>query len=237
MKNFGKILNGALLSTVKNSFDMLDATQRLFDEFDTEAFSKSVIDRKNALLVQGNEWLNRLNDFFKEVKDTVTAFTVTVPFEPGKDTINLSVTDGVLTIETEYQGKTSTRKSTNTVTLPKDCDVDRMTHTINKDKHTATVIIPKKASESNAESKLQKEIENAREKARETVKLIKKTIDDAVEEGKKTVEIVKKERAAKKTVKAVAEPKAKTVEPKAKKVAEPKATHKKVTTKKRVSKK
>ena len=235
MKNFGKILNGALLSTVKNSFDMLDATQRLFDEFDTEAFSKSVIDRKNALLVQGNEWLNRLNDFFKEVKDTVTAFTVTVPFEPGKDTINLSVTDGVLTIETEYQGKTSTRKSTNTVTLPKDCDVDRMTHTINKDKHTATVIIPKKA-DSGAESKLQKEIENARAKARETVKIIKKTIDEAVEEGKKTVEIVKKERAAKKTVKPVAEPKAKTVEPKAKKVAEPKAkkkdSHKKATTKK-----
>jgi hypothetical protein len=229
MKNLGKFLNDALLSTVKSSFEMLDATQRLFNEFDSEAFSKSVIDRKNSLLVQGNEWLNRMNDFFKEVKDTVTAFTVTVPFEAGKDTINLSVDNGILTIVTEYQGKTTTRKSTNTVTLPKDCDVERMTHTVNKDKGTATVIIPKKASETSVDSKLQKQIDDARAKAKETVKFIKKTFDEAVEDGKKIVEEAKKARAVKKVSDAV--------KPKAPKATEPKAEAKKVTPKAKAVKK
>ena len=209
--NFSKIMTNALAA----GFNMLNQTQRLFDEFDSEALTKAVTDRKNDLLIRGNEWLNQMNDFFKEVKDTVTAFTVTVPFEQGKDTINYGVKNGILTIVTEFQTKSSSRKSTNTVTVPDDCDTTRMKHTINKDKGTVTIIIPKKASEKGVDGKLQKEIENARNKAKETVKLIRKTFNDAVEEGKKVVEEAKKTAEVKATA------------PKAKKVTAPKATVKK----------
>ena len=182
--NLAKIIGGGL----STCFNLLNDTQRLFDEFDTEAFTKSVVQRKNDLLIQGNEWLNRMNDFLKEVKDTVTAFTVTVPFEEGKDTINLSVKGNVLTIVTEFKTKTTSRKSVNTVTLPADCDPKRMTNKVNPDKHTVTIIIPKKDSDKVIDEKLQKKLEEARAKAKQTVKVIKNTFNEAVAEGKKLVE-------------------------------------------------
>jgi len=142
-----KFINELAVNSLANSFKAIDKVQHMFDDFDVEDFGTELIRHRDNIVRQGNAWLSDLGDFFKQVKDTVTAFTVTVPYDSEKEEINTSVEDGVLKIQTTFKDDTTERKTFNSVTIPEDCDVERMTCKVNNDKKVALIVIPKKKTE------------------------------------------------------------------------------------------
>ena len=79
-KNFIEDFNDAI-----NSFNF-DAQMDYFNE------------RKNELIKRGNSLFNDFQDFFKQVKDTLSDFSVTIPFEEG-ESIDYKVEDGNILVK------------------------------------------------------------------------------------------------------------------------------------------
>lgn len=139
-KNFIEDFNDAI-----NSFNF-DAQMDYFNE------------RKNELIKRGNSLFNDFQDFFKQVKDTLSDFSVTIPFEEG-ESIDYKVEDGnILVIKTSFKNETTSRSSETSVMFPKNCDVERITLETNKKNKTATITIPKKILERDDERRKKKTV-------------------------------------------------------------------------------
>jgi hypothetical protein len=78
------------------------------------------------------------------VKNNITDFEVIVPFDESLgEKFDCSVENGELTIEVSFKGDGVTRSNKTTVTIPQNCDLEKMTHKYNSVNKTMTVIIPK----------------------------------------------------------------------------------------------
>lgn len=169
MVNLSNLFSKALATTIKGSFDALNAAQRYLDEFDVKK-------------VMENDYLGRITKFFYDVKDSVTAFKIKLKIDKPNDTIDLSVEGNVLTITIDSRGEGSHKKTVNSITIPEDCDTDRMYHTVNEKDLTATIVIPKKSNGELITPEVQEKIQAAREKAKKTVKYISKAIGEVLED-------------------------------------------------------
>ena len=209
MGNLNSIVKNLAVNSLANSMVLLDKVQHMFDDFDTDAIGAELLRHRDRMVTRGNEWLGDLGEFFKQVKETVTAFTVTVPFDPETESMEVNVEDGILKITTTFKDDTTERKTFNSVTIPEGCDIERLTKKVNPEKKSALIIIPKvKKDNDNVSDKINAIVEAARAKS----KNIKTKSDDTKsgtkvinpKEPKKVVKpkAVKRPKSARKTNKA-----------------------------------
>lgn len=122
-----------------------------FDEvvksIDFDNHLEYIKERKDELIQKSQELFNEFTDFMKQVKDSLTDFSVTVPFDESiGEQISYDVTeDGrKLCINVTFNGDNQTRKNTTEVIIPELCDLERLTYRVNPKLKVATITIPKK---------------------------------------------------------------------------------------------
>ena len=135
----GLIDNGAIAA--KGLFDTMNETM---NSIDWDAQFNSLMDMKDSLLEKGSELLGEFNELMKQVKNNITDFEVTVPYDESLgEKFESKIEDSKLTIEVTFKDETSERCNKTTVIIPQNCDVEKMTNKYNSLNKTMTVVIPK----------------------------------------------------------------------------------------------
>ena len=139
------------------------------ESIDFESQFDYLLERRDALLEKGNSLIKDLGDLFKQVKDCITDFSVTVPFdEASGEKYSYDIKDGNITIEVKFSDETSTRSSTTTVAIPDNCDLSKVSVSTDSKTKSLTITIPKvvekpkggdKVEKSNKAKKLAKKVE------------------------------------------------------------------------------
>lgn len=128
-------------STVKELYDTMNET---VNSIDWDSQFDSLMDMKDSLLKKGNELLGEFNELMKQVKNNITDFEVTVPFDESLgEKFSYVIEDNKLTVEVTYKDETSERCNKTTVVIPENCDIDKLGTKKDTVRKTATIIIPK----------------------------------------------------------------------------------------------
>lgn len=138
--NFLKLIE----SGISQAKGIADNFNELIDSIDIDAHMEYLNEQKKALIKKSNELFSDFNDMLKQVKENLTDFSVTVPFDESTgEKLSYSVKDGKLTIEVTYSDDNSTRCNSTSVLIPGNCDIDALTVSTNKIMKSVTITIPK----------------------------------------------------------------------------------------------
>ena len=108
----------------------------------------------DSLLKKGNELLGEFNELMKRVKDNITDFEVTVPYDMSLgEKFDHKIENGKLIIEVTYEDEVSERSNKTSVNIPQNCDIEKLVTRYNAANKTMTVIIPKVIVEPKEEPK------------------------------------------------------------------------------------
>ena len=158
----------------RQALSLLNEAQRAIDNFDFDA-------TVNTLRERGNTLYGSLNDLMKNIKDSVSDFKVIVPFNEKKEKFSYNVTGDVLTVTVTGKGTKSETK----VTVPSNCIVDEMTHTINQKRRELIVSIPKDITKDEnlvkAKEECWKRVNEASAKAKDSVGWLKDALKERAE--------------------------------------------------------
>lgn len=141
-----------LLSLIDNGASqaksLIESFNDVVDSFDMDAQIDFFKEKKNELIKRGNELFGDFAELLKQVKESLTDFSVTVPFDESiGEKLSYEAKDGKLNIEVTYEDETSSRSNKTAVVIPSNCDLEQITLTKNATLKTATVTIPKKVIE------------------------------------------------------------------------------------------
>ena len=165
MKDFKSKLLGLIDNGASQAKSLIESFNDVVDSFDMNAQIEYFNEKKKELIKRGNELFGDFAELLKQVKESLTDFSVTVPFDESiGEKISYEVKDGKLEIEVSYADETQTRSSKTSVVIPTNCDLEQVSFTSNSTLKTATVTIPKKV------------IEPIKEEAAPTEKPKKKTV-------------------------------------------------------------
>ena len=148
MKDFKSKLLGLIDNGASQAKSLIESFNDVVDSFDMNAQIEYFNEKKKELIKRGNELFGDFAELLKQVKESLTDFSVTVPFDESiGEKISYEVKDGKLEIEVTYNDETSSRKNSTTVVIPANCDLEQVSFTSNSTLKTATVTIPKKVIE------------------------------------------------------------------------------------------
>lgn len=165
MKDFKNKLLGLIDNGASQAKSLIESFNDVVDSFDMDAQIEYFNEKKKELIKRGNELFGDFAELLKQVKESLTDFSVTVPFDESiGEKISYEVKDGKLEIEVSYADESQTRNSKTSVVIPTNCDLEQISFTSNSTLKTATVTIPKKV------------IEPVKEEAAPTEKPKKKTV-------------------------------------------------------------
>lgn len=165
MKDFKSKLLGLIDNGASQAKSLIESFNDVVDSFDMDAQIEYFNEKKKELIKRGNELFGDFAELLKQVKESLTDFSVTVPFDESiGEKISYEVKDGKLEIEVSYADESQTRSSKTSVVIPTNCDLEQVSFTSNSTLKTATVTIPKKV------------IEPIKEEAAPTEKPKKKTV-------------------------------------------------------------
>ena len=175
MKDFKSKLLGLIDNGASQAKSLIESFNDVVDSFDMNAQIEYFNEKKKELIKRGNELFGDFAELLKQVKESLTDFSVTVPFDESiGEKISYEVKDGKLEIEVSYADESQTRSNKTSVVIPTNCDLEQVSFTSNSTLKTATVTIPKKVIEPI------KEEAAPTEKPKKTVR--KKAAKKAVEE-------------------------------------------------------
>lgn len=165
MKDFKSKLLGLIDNGALQAKSLIEDFNDVVDSFDMNAQIEYFNEKKKELIKRGNELFGDFAELLKQVKESLTDFSVTVPFDESiGEKISYEVKDGKLEIEVSYADESQTRSNKTSVVIPTNCDLEQISFTSNSTLKTATVTIPKKV------------IEPIKEEAAPTEKPKKKTV-------------------------------------------------------------
>ena len=149
-------LKDKLLSLVETSTaqtkSLIESMNETIDSIDWDAQVSVFNDMKDSLLKKSKEILGEFNDLLKEVKNNLTDFEVTVPFDESLgEKFEYSIEDDKLTVKVSFKDDNVTRCNTTTVSIPQNCDVEKLSTRYNNLAKSMTVIIPKIIAEAKKE--------------------------------------------------------------------------------------
>ena len=155
-------LKDKLLSLVETSTaqtrSLIDSMNETIDSIDWDAQVSTFNTMKDAFLKRSKELLGEVNDLLKEVKNNLTDFEVTVPFDESLgEKFEYSIEDNKLTVKVSFEDDNMVRCNSTTVNIPQNCDVEKLSKRYNNLAKTMTVIIPKTIVEPSAEAKKEEE--------------------------------------------------------------------------------
>ncbi len=141
-------LKDKLLSLVETSTaqtkSLIESMNETIDSIDWDTQVSVFNDMKDSLLKKSKEILGEFNDLLKEVKNNLTDFEVTVPFDESLgEKFEYSIEDDKLTVKVSFKDDNVTRCNTTTVNIPQNCDVEKLSTRYNNLAKSMTVIIPK----------------------------------------------------------------------------------------------
>jgi hypothetical protein len=148
MKDFKSKLLGLIDNGASQAKSLIESFNDVVDSFDMDAQIEYFNEKKKELIKRGNELFGDFAELLKQVKESLTDFSVTVPFDESiGEKISYEVKDGKLEIEVSYADESQTRSSKTSVVIPTNCDLEQVSFTANSTLKTATVTIPKKVIE------------------------------------------------------------------------------------------
>ena len=162
MANLRETLLGLVETSTRQTKNILDSMNETINSIDWDAQVKTFNDMKDSFLKKSNELLGDFNELLKEVKNNITDFEVTVPFDEALgEKFEYSIEDGKLTVEVSYKDDTTERSNKTVVSIPQNCDIEKVSTKCNTLNKTMTVIIPKAIVEPKEEEKAE-EVETPR---------------------------------------------------------------------------
>ena len=144
MKNFKNTLLSLIDNGANQAKSLIDDFNDVIDSFDLDSHIAFFNDKKKELIKRGNELFGDFAELLKQVKDSLTDFSVTVPFDESiGEKISYEVSDGKLNVEVSYKDESVTRSNKTSVAIPSNCDLDAISFDTNSVAKTATITIPK----------------------------------------------------------------------------------------------
>jgi hypothetical protein len=166
MKDFKSKLLGLIDNGASQAKSLIESFNDVVDSFDMNAQIEYFNEKKKELIKRGNELFGDFAELLKQVKESLTDFSVTVPFDESiGEKISYEVKDGKLEIEVSYADESQTRSNKTSVVIPTNCDLEQISFTSNSTLKTATVTIPKKVIEPLEEETPTKPKKTVRKKA------------------------------------------------------------------------
>ena len=161
MANLKERLLGLIDSGTAAAMDFVDRRNETIDSIDWDAQLDSLIEMKDSLIEKGNSLRKDFTELMKQVKNNISDFEVTVPFDEALgEKFEATVENGKLIVEVTFKDENTERSNKTVVTIPQNCDVDKKTEKYNAVTKTMTVIIPKVLKEvepeANEEAKVEK---------------------------------------------------------------------------------
>lgn len=148
MKDFKNRLMRIIDNSASQAKSFVEGVNEFVESFDVDAQIDRFYEKKNELIKRGNELFGEFTELLKQVKDSFTDFSVTVPFDESiGEKLSYEVSDGNLNIEVSYADETQTRSNKTSVAIPSNCDLEQIRFTSNSTMKTATIMIPKKVAE------------------------------------------------------------------------------------------
>lgn len=145
----GKIFKKAMLSLltdgVSKTANMMNELNTLISNIDFDQRLEDLNKAKNSLIERGNRFMNDFSDFIKEATDSVTDFTVTVPYDGNRgEKVEYTIEGGnKLVILVTFESPTETKSSKHTFTIPSNCNIESLTETVDDTAKTVSITIPK----------------------------------------------------------------------------------------------
>lgn len=154
MANLRETLLGLVETSTRQTKNILDSVNETFNSIDWDAQIKTFNDMKDSFLKKSNELLGDFNELLKEVKNNITDFEVTVPFDEALgEKFEYSIEDGKLIVEVSFKDENTERSNKTTVNIPQNCDIEKVSTKCNTLNKTMTVVIPKVIVEPKEEKK------------------------------------------------------------------------------------
>ena len=144
MRGFRDTLLSVIDSSAKKARDLVNGIGESIDNFDWDAQLDFFAEKRDSLIERGNSLLKDFGELLKQVKDSFNDFSVTVPFDESiGEKLDYTIDGNKLKVVVTYNDETSSRSNETTVIIPANCDVTKVTKTINTVAKTATIGIPK----------------------------------------------------------------------------------------------
>ena len=144
MKGLRERLLSVIDSSAKQAMDLVNDFSDSINSFDWDEQLSYLNEKKNSLIERGNLWLKDFGELLKQVKESFNDFSVTVPFDESiGEKLDFSINGNKLKVVVTYEDETSSRSNETTVIIPANCDVSKVSKTINTVAKSATISIPK----------------------------------------------------------------------------------------------
>ena len=154
MANLKERLLGLIDNGTSAALSLVDKMNETINSIDWDEQFESLNTVKDSLLQKGNELLGEFNELMKQVKNNISDFEVTVPFDESLgEKFDSRIEDGNLIVEVTFKDEHTERSNKTAVTIPQNCDVEKKTEKYNAVTKTMTVIIPKVINEPKEETK------------------------------------------------------------------------------------
>jgi hypothetical protein len=150
-------LRDKMLSLIDSSAlqakNLVETINDTFGKINFDNHLSYLAEKRDSLIERGNSLMKDFGDLLKQVKDSFTDFSVTVPFdEEAGETLEYSVEGDKLTVEVKFQDDNTVRENKTVVTIPEKCDTSKINKTLNKVTKTAVISIPKKVDNKKEET-------------------------------------------------------------------------------------
>lgn len=144
MKTLKERILGLIDESSLKAKDFIDGVSETVNSINWDSHLEYLNEQKDSLLRKSAELFGEFNDLLKQVKDSLSDFTVVVPFNDGiGEKLEYNVEDGILHILVSYEDETTTRTNKTQVKIPSNCDVSTIRHEVNKSLGNAKIIISK----------------------------------------------------------------------------------------------
>ena len=154
MANLKERLLGLIDNGTSAALTLVDRMNETINSIDWDEQFESLNTVKDSLLKKGNELLGEFNELMKQVKNNISDFEVTVPFDESLgEKFESKIEDGKLIVEVTFKDEHTERSNKTAVTIPQNCDIEKKTEKYNAVTKTMTVIIPKVINEPKEETK------------------------------------------------------------------------------------
>lgn len=173
--------------------DLMSNFNDILDDIDWESKFDELNQAKKSLLRRGSELFDEMNDFLQEIKESITDFSVTVPFDSTSgEKYNYEIKDNNwLVITVSYDDGMTRKNNVTEAKIPEECDVEKLNVEVNSS--TLVITIPKKV---NVTSDTVNHIENDETSAQEP-KIAKKKTQPLTAETKASIEQIARKVAEK----------------------------------------
>ena len=144
MRGFRDTLLSVIDSSARKARDLVNGIGDSIDNFDWNAQLDYFAEKRDSLIERSNSLLKDFGELLKQVKDSFNDFSVTVPFDESiGEKLDYTIDGNKLKVVVTYNDETSSRSNETTVIIPANCDVTKVSKTINAVAKTATIGIPK----------------------------------------------------------------------------------------------